>query len=255
MADVIVVFSGSGGTGKSFFACNLSYGLKSAGKNVLLVESGFNVRADDIILGIKSDSIYTFTDICSGECKPNDAVIKSAVSGHPDFISAGFGKADPEKGISALLNSLSSNYDYIIFDLSLCFDRVFQETVKQSDIAIAITDDLSISVRNTALATSKAKQLGCPEVYTVLNNVVINNDESSFVEDVIDETGAGLLGIIPTDDYVKQSIINSDPIYKYNTYAGRSLENICKRILNTPVPEYETGVSSGLFSKNKLVLK
>ena len=255
MADVVVIFSGSGGTGKSFFACNLSYGLKSCEKKVLLVESGFNTRADDIILGIKSDSIYTFTDICSGECKPHEAVVKSDNSLYPDFIPAGLGKADSERGISAIIKSQSPYYDYIIFDLSTCFDRIFEETVKNANIAVAVTDDSPISVRNTAFATSKAKQLGCSKIYTLLNNVIISNDESSFVEDIIDETGAKLLGVIPADEHVKPSIVNSDPIYKYNTYAGRSLENICKRILNKSVPDFETGISTGLFSRNKLVLK
>ena len=75
MASVIVVFSGSGGTGKSVFSSNLSYGLKAHGKNVLLVEAGFGARADDIILDIKSDSIYSFSDLCLGNCKVHEAVL------------------------------------------------------------------------------------------------------------------------------------------------------------------------------------
>ena len=32
-------------------------------------------------------------------------------------------------------------------------------------------------------------------------------------------------------------------------------ENICKRLLNIPRIEYETGVNGGVFNKNKLTIK
>ena len=256
MACVISVFSGNGGTGKSFFACNLAYGLKSRNKRVLLVEASFGARAADIILGISSDSIYTFSDICLGECKAYESVIKSEDLNLPDFISAGseYSKSNPEIGIASIVKSQSSAYDFIVFDLSSCFDSVFDSAVKNSDIAIAVTDDSFISVRNTSLAMVRARKLECKKSCVVLNNVMVN-DNGTCAEDVADEIGAEILGIIPSDEYVKTSFLNSDPIYRYNTYAGRSLENICKRIAGESVCDFETGVSGGFFSKNKLVLK
>jgi len=258
MASVIVVFSANGGMGKSVFSSNVSYGLTTFKKKVLLVEAGFGNRSDDIILGINSDSIYTFSDICLKNCKPREAVIKSEKLHIPDLISAGPVKydADTEMGISDIINTLSPDYDYIVLDLSSSFDKVFDCAVKKADIAIALTDDSFISVRNTSLVMTRVRELGCKKSCLVLNNVIIDGDLASLAaEDIADETGEMILGIIPRDEFVKLSIQKSDPIYNYNTYAGRSFENICRRIMGGFVSQYETGVSSGLFSKNKFILK
>lgn len=258
MASVIMVFSASGGMGKSFFSSNISYGLKTFGKRVLLAELGFGNRADDIILGIKTETIYSFSDICSGSCKTHEAITKSQENNIPDFISSGLpvNNTDYKLAVSAIINSQSSSYDYIILDVSQAFGNLFYAALEVADTVIAVTDDSAISVRNTALAMAKVRDMGLKNSYIVLNNVVVNNDESACcAEDIADETGEKILGIIPSDEHVKSSLGCSEPIYKYNTYAGRALENICKRIMGTCVPDYETGVSGGFFSKNKLVIK
>ena len=258
MATVITVFSGSGGAGKSLVACNIACGLTTYGKRVLITEVSFNQRADDIILGITPDTVYGFSDICSRNCKPGAAVIRSEDDFHPDFIASVPGDAQDrvKDGIASLLKSQSGFYDYIIFDLSYSFDDIFDAAVKMSDIAIGVTTDITVSVRNTAFCMNRARDFGCRKLYTILNGVCIDNSESSVcVEDIADELGEALIGIIPFDEHIKTSVSKSDPIIRYNTYAGRSLENICKRIMGIPVPEYETGIAAGLFSKNKLVLK
>lgn len=258
MATVITVFSGSGGAGKSFVACNIACGLKTLGKSVLLTEVSFGQRADDIILGITADTSYGFSDICTRNCKPGSAIIRSEDDFHPDFIASVPGDAYDriKEGIASLLKSQSGFYDYIIFDLSYSFNNIFDVAVKMSDIAIGVTDDSAISIRNTAFCMNTARDIGCRKLYTLINNVCVDNSESSpCAEDIIDELGETLIGIIPYDEHVKTSVSNSDPIIKYNTYAGRSLENICKRITGIPVTGYETGLPASLFSKNKLVLK
>lgn len=257
MANVFTVISGNGGMGKSFFACNLACGLKISGKKVLLAECSFGTGADDVILGIKSETLYDMKDVCEGSCDASEAIIHPDDEILPDFIPSGFSdvKADFDIAFKKLKKKFSSYYDYIIFDTPYFISPQTESAVKISDAVIALTDDSFISVRNTSLCVNRAKSLGSAVVYTVLSNVVIDGNESSgFVEDIIDETGAKLLGIIPHDEYVSETISGSTPIIKYNTFAGRAMENICKRLLGKNVPEFETGVT-GLFNKNKLVLK
>lgn len=257
MASVFTVISGNGGIGKSFFACNLACGLRKSGKKVLLAECSFGTGADDVILGIKPESLYDMKDVCEGNCDASEAVTRSGDELLPDFIPSGFSdvNADFDTAFKKLKKKFSSYYDYIIFDTPYFASSQTESAVKISDKVIALTDDSFISIRNTALCINRIKSIVEAEVFMVLNKVVIDGSvSSSCVEDIIDETGAKLIGIIPYDEYVSETIAKSVPIIKYNTFAGRAMENICKRLSGENIPDFETGVT-GLFNKNKLVLK
>jgi len=258
MANIITVISGNGGMGKSLFSCNIACGLCIMDKKVLLVEMNFGSAIDDVILGIKSETLFNIKDVCDNTCDIQDAITHPDISYLPDFICASpvVSDVDTDKALENIKHSLSSIYDFIIIDTSHISTDYTASAIKHSDTVIALTDGTFVSRRNTSLAVSYARTLGNKNIFCVLNNVVINNDNASiYIEDVIDEVGAHLLGIVPSDNCIDDSISNGTPIIKYNTFAGRAYENICKRLLGENIYKYETGVTNGFFGKNKLVIK
>lgn len=258
MATVITVTSGNGGMGKSVFSCNIAYGLKSKGKRVALVEAGFGIRSDDVILGINPDTLFTIKDVCLDECELSDAITRPGDESLPHFICASPFEApsDLMQSFKKMTDCLSEDYEYIIIDVSYSTDSAFKAAVNCSDIVILLTDNLFVSVRNTALCVNKIKQNSSAKLYLVLNNLKTDDTKSSLsAEDIIDETGAMLLGIIPHDEHVPHTASNGDLIFKYQTIAGRALDNICLRLLGNNVPDYETGDSGRLFNKNKLKIR
>ncbi len=256
MADVLTVISGNGGMGKSFFACNLAYGLVSFGKKVLLVEGCFGTRADDVILGIKPDTLYTVADVIHGTCEVCDAITASPGTNLPDFIPAGHQALDinPADGFKKITSYAKDRYDYVIFDTPSSGSTAEAGALAASNMAFVLTDSSFLSLRNASLCTGRVQSEAC-RVYTVINNISSLDDGQIFVEDIVDETGAPLLGIIPYDEHVRPSLLNGDVIYRYNTYAGRALENICRRVLGQSVPDFESGAKNSFFQRNKLVLK
>ena len=118
-----------------------------------------------------------------------------------------------------------------------------------SDISIVFNGRIGETDSIMSLLSLEAKQ------GDIINVIIDGADESAFVEDVLDELGCNLLGIIPYDEHFSYSIEKSEPIYKYNTFAGRAFENICKRLLGQVVSDYETGLGGGFFKKDKFVLK
>ena len=257
MACFIGITSGNGGMGKSSSACNIALGLLSMGKRVLLIESEFGIRSYDAILGIKPETISSFADYCSNNADLSEIITKPEESKMPHFITGGIKQPEEDitKTLCALKSELSKEYDYIVSDVSPLNERVFEAFKAACDIFLVLTDDSFISVRNSAYVVSSIKEKSKAEIFGILNKVVIDSKEGgSFAEDIADETGLSFIGIIPFDEHFSYSIENGLPIYKYNTYSGRAYENICKRLSGQDVPDYETG-SSGLFNKNKFVLK
>jgi len=255
MAEVITVVSGSGGMGKSFVACNLAAGLRKLGRKVLLIEASFGLRCNDIITGIRPETMFTLGDVLSSECSPEEAITLSENPDLPDFIQASpkllSGEIYP---IKRLTRKVFKQYHTIIIDSAVPGDVLFEDSCRAADRVLVVCNDSHIAVRNAAHCVNHIRSFSSCRIYTVLNNVVVNGD-GSCIEDVIDEISAELIGIIPHDEYVKGSMENGDLIYRYNTFAGRSLENIVKRLTCLNVPDYETGIESGFFNKNKLLLK
>ena len=258
MVSFIGITSGNGGMGKSSLACNLALGLSLMGKKVLLIETKFGIRSYDAILGIKPETFSSFSDYCDAKCQLSDIITKPDGERLPDFIWGGnkCPEGDVKKALFDLKNAFLREYDFIISDVSPINENIFSAFKKLCDVFLVLTDASFVSLRNSAYCVNSIKEKTKAKVYAILNKVIIDGaDESAFVEDVLDELGCNLLGIIPYDEHFSYSIEKSEPIYKYNTFAGRAFENICKRLLGQAVSDYETGLGGGFFKKDKFVLK
>ncbi len=256
MAEIITILSGNGGMGKSFFACNLAYALKKSWYKVLLVELSFGSVSHDIIMGAAPVTVYNIADVCMGICTPAEAVSTTADSLLPDFISASPSLCEGDISVNGIVKTLSPRYDYIIFDAASTDIAVRSGAFELGGRAVFMTDDSPVSMRNTALAVSHIRSISKSEVYLLLTKVIIDNDDLGIsAEDIIDECSAPLIGIIPYDEHAARSISEGRLIFDYNTYSSRAVANICERLLHNEVHEFETGISSGFFKRNKFILK
>ena len=67
-AQIIMVASGKGGTGKSTVSVLLGSRLAAAGKKVLLIELDSGLRSVDIIAGAAGRTVYDISDVRCGRC-------------------------------------------------------------------------------------------------------------------------------------------------------------------------------------------
>lgn len=256
MAEVITILSGSGGMGKSFFACNLAYALKKSHHSVLLAELSFGSVSHDIIMGTAPVTLYNIADALSGGCEPYEAVSSFDEGCIADFVSASPVPCGGELSFGSFARAFKSHYDYIICDASSLGDAERCGVFDMQGKVLYMTDDSPVSIRNTALNISRIRNISDAEVYLLLSKVIIDNGKEGIsAEDIIDECGAPLIGIIPYDSYAKRSILEGRPIYDSDTFASRAIRNISERILHNEIPEFETGVIKGIFNKNKFIPK
>ncbi len=255
MAKIVTVISGKGGAGKTTLSVNLSCALKLLGKKTLLIDVGFGVRNDDIPLGAASNLLFDISDVITETCEFDDALIKGEKEYTPDFLASSLSIIPEhfENRFPRLLDKISHHYDYIILDTPSSTGVECRVCIGCADTVILVTTPDLLSVTNASLLS---KDLNGKDTYLVINR--INPDLSSpyaYYEDIIDETGAKLIGLIREDEFVSQSLEKSDPIIRYDTYAGRELENISRRLCNEYITFSDKSLKDRLFEKNRLVLK
>jgi septum site-determining protein MinD len=76
MSQVILIASGKGGTGKTFFASNMGALLAMKGKRVVLIDMDMGLRNLDLYLGLENMVVYNVMDVISGVCKIKQALIR-----------------------------------------------------------------------------------------------------------------------------------------------------------------------------------
>ncbi len=257
MASIIAIISGKGGSGKTTVAVNLASHLAFSGKRTLIIDAGFGIRNDDIPLSRTDELLYNIGDIISGEAEFDDAVI-SGSDGCPDFVGASLGGVPQhfESQFVRLLDKISHRYDFIVLDTPASVGREFDACSGACDIVIAVSGEDALSRQNTSLCISRIAGADCKKFYLVLNRVKLDSsDASPYCEDIADEIGASIIGIIREDEFVRHSLETGDPIVRYDTYAGRELENISRRLCNEYINPANNMLTERLFEKNRFVLK
>ncbi|MBQ7007367.1 MAG: P-loop NTPase [Oscillospiraceae bacterium] len=68
MAQVIMIASGKGGTGKSTVATFMALELSTKGSRVFLTELDMGLRSIDVISGISDLAVYDIGDVLEGSC-------------------------------------------------------------------------------------------------------------------------------------------------------------------------------------------
>ncbi|MBQ4527883.1 MAG: AAA family ATPase [Clostridia bacterium] len=251
--SIIAVISGKGGVGKTTVAINVACALKTLGNKTLLIDCGFGVRNADVALGRTTQSVCNIRDLILGNASVEETIIAGDEEYMPDFIAASANDIPNNFAVvfKSVISELSSKYDYIIIDTPASSGVEFSIATYVSDTVLAITTENVFSVSNVSLCLNRIDET--KNKYIVLNRCNFSSDQTSIcAEDIADEIGAMIIGLVRDDEYVDNSLINADPIVRYDTYAGRDLENISRRLAGIqPLVDKK----NKLFERNKLVLK
>lgn len=251
IAKIVTVISGKGGCGKTLIATNVAAGLHSAQKKCLIVDCSFGIRNSDIVLGYSTDILYNLRDVLSGDASFDDSVVNDDSGLKPDFLASSIGNCpdDLHSLMQNFIDFVSELYDYIVFDTPASVGKEFEVCTSLSDIILAVTYPDFISVSNTALSIKRISDASTKKVFFILN-FPYGFESDSFVEDVIDEIGFPLIGVIGYDSSLS-SIPNGKLIIDSDTYIAKVLKRIVKRLCNEYVDPAKLRFSERLFDKIK----
>lgn len=200
MAEIIVVASGKGGSGKSSFVTGVSRALAAMGKKVLAIDCDIGLRSLDLLFGVTENVVFDWGDLILEQCSREQALIKGDI----DLLAAprSFYNDFTPEAVSALFRSFSKDYDYILLDGPAGIDRGFQLAASAADRAVVVSTPDSVCVRSCSRAFDELRRLNVEDVRLVINMFEVKpvcKKKLLNIDQCIDETGVQLLGIVPRD--------------------------------------------------------
>ena len=203
MAQVIMIASGKGGTGKSTVATFLATELSLKGKKTFLTELDMGLRSIDVISGISDMAVYDIGDVLDGACSWEKAVVKSPYTNNLHIMPAPGKKTGVKfENLKKLTDEIYSNYDYIIIDTAAGLGEAFTAALAVSSTAIIVCTADTVSVRDARIVSDEIYYNSVKDIRLIINKFDKNTfKHSGFLDgdQIIDACCTQLLGVIPYD--------------------------------------------------------
>ena len=230
MAEVIGFVAGKGGMGKTSLCAEIAVNLASAGKKVLCIDCQ-NVYGDlDAYLHLESVPHLTYAEVCRGQYPLEKA---TAHPFYPDlrFLAAPASQEKPDAGAFAdLLCHARQIFDYILLD-----DPAEELS---ADRYILVTAANPAAIRGARRKADALEVRGNTNVRLIVNYIDPKHMRvlDLTVDDVMDQVGAALLGIVPYDWGVTVACAHGkNPHSMKKTGAAAALERIARRLQGVTV--------------------
>lgn len=240
MGEIIAVLSGKGGTGKTSITAGLSTALAKEGKRCLCVDCDVGLRNLDIPLGLADAAALSFLEVCQGDCTLEQ------LTAHPLFETLFFLTApmnrsaeeiDPD-AFGDMIRAAREKFDYVFLDAPAGVDAGFRLAAAKADRVLVVTGSDPAAVRDAGRTGQVLELMGKDNVRLIVNRVnpkLVSNMDLT-VDDVMDNAGLPLLGIVPEDPNVTLSAAFGKPLLTYTKKgAAAACRRIAKRIQGMPV--------------------
>lgn len=242
MGELIAVLSGKGGTGKTSVCAGLATALAAAGEKVLCIDCDVGLRNLDISLGLSDCGALSFLEVCQGNYSLDQA------TEHPLFPTLSFLTAPmncPAEAVDAdafgeMMLRARTQFDYIFLDAPAGVDAGFRLTAAFADRCILVTGPGPAAIRDAARVGDLLELMGKTNIRLVVNRVsrrMVNATEVT-VDDVMDNAGLPLLGVIPEDMNITLAATFGHPLlhYRKRCAAAKACRRIARRIQGLPEP-------------------
>ncbi len=231
MGELIAVLSGKGGTGKTSVCAGVATALAQEKFKVLCIDCDLGLRNLDISLGIRDLGALSFLDVSQGGYSLDQA------TAHPLYPSLRFltapmhcpaSKVDMT-AFSTMLRRARLQFDYIFLDAPAGVDLGFKMAAKYADRVLLVTGADPAAVRDAARTGDILELMGKPDVRLIVNRISkkMASAMALTVDDVMDQAGLPLLGILPEDPNVTLAAAFNQPLL---TYTDKGAAAACRRI-------------------------
>ena len=241
MGEIIAVLSGKGGTGKTSVCAAVATALAKDGRSVLCIDCDMGLQNLDISLGMSDSGALSFLDVCQGGYTLDQA------AEHPQFKGLFFltapvyrrAKAVKPEAFRTLLQEARREFDFILLDAPAGIDSGFELAARYAQRIIVVTLADRSAVRDATRAGQRLFEMGKRDVRLVVNraNAKLFQTMGVTVDDVMDEAGLPLLGVIPEDKNVTLAAAFGVPLLKKTKKgAAKACAAIAGRLQGRSVP-------------------
>lgn len=241
MGELIAVLSGKGGTGKTSICAGLAESLVLLGEKVLCIDCDVGLRNLDIALGMSQVGALSFLDVCSGEY-PLEAAAQHPVYPGISFLTAPVScpvdSIDPV-AFSQMLEQARSRYSYVLLDAPAGIETGFQLAARFADRVLLVTGADPASIRDASRASDVLETMGKKNVRMIINRINPKMIASMgvTVDDIMDQSGLPLMGLVPEDSNVILAAAFRQPLLGYGKKgAAAACRRIARRLQGQSVP-------------------
>ncbi len=236
MGKLILLTSGKGGSGKSSITCGLGAALCRRGNKVLLVDMDEGLRTLDLMLGLASQTLFDLSDVYNLRCSLAAAVQPAGENGVysnlfllPAPLKSGDVQGDDR--LAELKHHMAQGYDYVLIDSPAGLDAGFMSAAAGvRDAVIVVTPD-PVCVRIASTVRETLLKAGAENIRMLINKFsrdMLLRRTVFNIDEVIDETGIQLIGIVPYDKNVQQAASLGTPLE--GCAAARAFDRIAARL-------------------------
>lgn len=232
--QVLAVASGKGGVGKTATVVNLAVGFRLQDESVVLVDGDLGMP--NVVEWFSIERGPTVHDVLAGNAEPYDAVIQEA---------DGFGILPGDHQLDGFAAADTTRFAYVIDRLARQFAYVLVDTggglSYENALPLQVADEIIlVTSPNPAAIEDTKRTKGLVDLIesTIRGVVVVKTDYSTDAEAIADDIGVSLLGTIPFDRTIDESIASGQPLEAYDSdsIAAQAYRNLANVILNEEEP-------------------
>ena len=240
LGEMFAVLSGKGGTGKTSVCAGIATTLASEGLRVLCVDCDVGLRNLDISLGVADSGALSFLDVSQGQY-PLEQAVKHPLYPTLSFLTAPMNcpveKIDPES-FAAFLRAARKDFDYIFLDAPAGVDAGFRLVSAAANRFLLVTGAGPAAVRDAARVGDILELMGKNDIRLIVNRVDrrMLDTVRVTIDDVMDDAGLPLMGIVPEDPNVTLAAAFGHPLIRFapKGAAAKAFRRICRRIQGFP---------------------
>ncbi len=239
MGEIISVVSGKGGTGKTSLCATIASCLAVEGKRVLCIDADIGLRNLDISLGMADQPIIAFTDVMSGHYQlcdstehadiPNLFLLTAPVRENEALVDVDeFGK---------MLEQVRKEYDFCFIDSAAGIGHGFRVTTTYADHCLVVSTPDPASLRDAERVSELLLLAGKENLHIIVNRITpkLFPKMDLTVDDIMDEIGLPLIGIVPEDYQVVLAANNGEAlIFAETKGAAEACLRISRRLRGIP---------------------
>jgi len=253
----IAVLSGKGGVGKSNLSLNLSLALTKQRQRVLLFDMDIGMGNIDILIG--QTASYTMVDLLEKKLSIQQIIEKGPqdlayVAGGTGISSVFEWSPSDLAHLIQELNSLTNQYDYMIFDMGAGMSESVLKFLKAVDEMIVVTTPEPTSITDAYAAIKLAASYSVSAPVRLIINKTLSDKEGNETYERFNRAvqqflniSISLLGIVPNDQAVQKAVNRQMPFLLQNPASKASISLIEMVSILIPQDNRITAKNEGMF--------
>lgn len=253
----LAVLSGKGGVGKSNLSLNLSLALTKQKQRVLLFDMDIGMGNIDILIG--QTASYTMVDLLEKKLSIQQIIKKGPqnlayVAGGTGISSVFEWSPSDLAHLIQELNSLTNQYDYMIFDMGAGMSESVLKFLKAVDEMIVVTTPEPTSITDAYAAIKLAASYSVSAPVRLIINKTLSDKEGNETYERFNRAvqqflniSISLLGIVPNDQAVQKAVNRQMPFLLQNPASKASISLIEMVNMLIPQDNRTTAKTEGMF--------